>query len=92
MGVASKPHPALPLHDELQFAGMRRGPDAKDVFSLDRAIAARTNPGAPPTANVTAEIPRWKNMLGAVSGGKRQEQGEIKAFCPDHEAFMKEEE
>lgn len=36
------------------------GPDAKDVFDLDRALAARTNPGAPSIENVRAEIARWK--------------------------------
>jgi len=30
--------------------------DAKSVFSLDRALAARTNPGAPSPENVKAEI------------------------------------
>ena len=39
------------------------GPDAKEVFSLDRALAARTNPGAPSIANVIAEISRWKKAL-----------------------------
>jgi argininosuccinate lyase len=39
------------------------GPDAKDVFSLDRALAARTNPGAPSIANVRSEIARWKSHL-----------------------------
>lgn len=34
--------------------------DAKSVFSLDRALAARTNPGAPSVENVKAEIERWK--------------------------------
>ena len=40
------------------------GPDAKDVFSLETALAARTNPGAPSIANVAAEIVRWKSLLG----------------------------
>jgi argininosuccinate lyase len=39
------------------------GPDAKAVFSLETALAARTNPGAPSIANVTAEIARWKSLL-----------------------------
>ena len=39
------------------------GPDAKDVFSLDRALASRTNPGAPSVENVTSEIARWKAAL-----------------------------
>jgi argininosuccinate lyase len=41
------------------------GPDAAAVFSLERALASRTNPGAPSVANVTAEIARWKKALGA---------------------------
>jgi argininosuccinate lyase len=39
------------------------GPDAKNVFSLETALAARTNTGAPSISNVTAEIARWKSML-----------------------------
>ena len=34
--------------------------DAKSVFSLDRALAARTNPGAPNPGNVKAEIAKRK--------------------------------
>ncbi len=37
--------------------------DAKEVFSLDRALAARTNPGAPSIANVRAEIDKWLDLL-----------------------------
>ncbi len=40
------------------------GADAKEVFSLERALAARTNPGAPSIANVKSEIARWKQVLG----------------------------
>ncbi len=36
---------------------------AKDVFSLDRALAARTNPGSPSVENVRSEIRRWKAAL-----------------------------
>jgi len=39
------------------------GPDAKEVFSLERANKARTNPGAPSAENVNAEIGRWKKHL-----------------------------
>ena len=39
------------------------GPDAKDVFSLERALEARSNPGAPSITNVRAEIRRWKKDL-----------------------------
>jgi argininosuccinate lyase len=41
------------------------GPDAKDVFSLSRALEARTNPGAPSIANVNAEITKWRGCLQA---------------------------
>lgn len=40
------------------------GADAREVFSLDRALAARTNPGAPSIENVKAEITRWNGILG----------------------------
>jgi argininosuccinate lyase len=36
---------------------------AAEVFSLDRALAARTNPGAPSPANVRAEIARWRDEM-----------------------------
>ncbi|MFT4177014.1 MAG: argininosuccinate lyase [Luteolibacter sp.] len=36
------------------------GEDAKEVFSLERALGARTNPGAPSLENVKEEIARWK--------------------------------
>jgi len=34
--------------------------DASSVFSLARALAARTNPGAPSVENVRAQIGRWR--------------------------------
>jgi argininosuccinate lyase len=37
--------------------------DAKDVFSLETALAARTNKGAPSIANVKTEIARWKILF-----------------------------
>lgn len=37
--------------------------DAASVFSLDRALAARSNPGAPSVSNVRADIARWKQTL-----------------------------
>ncbi len=37
--------------------------DAKDVFSLERAMAARTNTGSPSPLNVQNEISRWQKML-----------------------------
>jgi len=35
----------------------------KSVFSLETALAARTNPGAPSVANVKSEIESWKACL-----------------------------
>lgn len=37
--------------------------DASSVFSLEKALAARTNPGAPSIENVRAQIARWKASL-----------------------------
>lgn len=34
--------------------------DAKSVFNLQRALAARINPGSPAVENVKSEIARWK--------------------------------
>ncbi|MDP0489514.1 MAG: argininosuccinate lyase [Verrucomicrobiota bacterium JB023] len=34
-----------------------------EVFNLDRALAARTNPGAPSPVNVSAEVTRWEQRL-----------------------------
>ena len=39
------------------------GPDAREIFSLDRALAARTNPGSPSLANIQGEVLRWKKSL-----------------------------
>ena len=39
------------------------GADTKDVFDLQTALAARTNPGAPSIDNVRAEVARWKKSL-----------------------------
>ena len=39
------------------------GADAKDVFHLQTALAARTNPGAPSVENVRSEVARWKASL-----------------------------
>jgi argininosuccinate lyase len=38
--------------------------EASQVFSLDHALAARTNPGSPSIDNVRAEIRRWSQQLG----------------------------
>jgi argininosuccinate lyase len=35
----------------------------KSVFSLETALAARTNPGAPSVANVKREIEKWRESL-----------------------------
>jgi argininosuccinate lyase len=40
------------------------GEDAAAVFSIERALASRSNPGSPSIANVRAEILRWKGRLG----------------------------
>ncbi len=49
--------------DQLDLAAIdpSYGPDAKDVFSLDRALKSRTNPGAPSVENILKEIEAWKN-------------------------------
>jgi argininosuccinate lyase len=39
--------------------------DAKTVFNLPRALAARTNPGSPSLDNVKSEIHRWRHQLAA---------------------------
>lgn len=41
------------------------GATAKDVFSLETALKARTNPGAPSIENVKSEVARWKAALNA---------------------------
>lgn len=52
--------------DQLDFPSIdpAYGPDAKEVFSLDRALTARTNPGAPSVENVLAQIAKWSARLG----------------------------
>ena len=37
--------------------------DASSVFSLETALKARTNPGAPSIENVLTQIARWKDQL-----------------------------
>jgi argininosuccinate lyase len=37
--------------------------DASSVFSLETALKARTNPGAPSIENVKSEVARWNNTL-----------------------------
>ena len=62
--VAEALRSGTPL-DKLDFPALSPefGADAKNVFSLGRALAARTNPGAPSPANVAAEIARWQAAL-----------------------------
>ena len=51
--------------DQLDLAAIDSafGPDANAVFSLETALAARTNPGAPSISNVKSEIARRKSAL-----------------------------
>jgi argininosuccinate lyase len=51
--------------DQLDLAAIdpAYGPDAKEVFSLERALESRVNPGAPSIANVKAELCRWRGLL-----------------------------
>jgi argininosuccinate lyase len=58
--IASK----TPL-DQLDLAAIdpSYGPDANDVFSLERALESRSNPGSPSIANVRAEIARWNALI-----------------------------
>ncbi len=39
------------------------GEDAKEVFDLKKALAARTNPGAPSVQNVKDQVKRWQATL-----------------------------
>ncbi len=63
--VAEALRSGTPL-DQLDFPALDPafGADAAAVFSLDRALAARRNPGAPSIANVQAEIQRWREIPG----------------------------
>jgi len=51
--------------DQLDLAAIdpAYGPDAKEVFSLERALKVRTNPGSPSIDNVRAEISRWHALI-----------------------------
>ncbi|MGB2012074.1 MAG: argininosuccinate lyase, partial [Akkermansiaceae bacterium] len=48
---------------DLSRASDHYGTDAKDVFDLKAALAARTNTGAPSVENVQAQVERWQNSL-----------------------------
>ncbi|NNM29657.1 MAG: argininosuccinate lyase [Akkermansiaceae bacterium] len=63
--VAKSIETQTPL-DELDLAEVSKhfGDDTAAIFDLDRALAARTTPGAPSPANVNAEIERWREKLG----------------------------
>ena len=37
--------------------------DASEVFSLESALRARTNPGSPSVENVQREVERWQTYL-----------------------------
>jgi len=37
--------------------------DASSVFSVQKALASRTNPGSPSIANVKAQVARWRSSL-----------------------------
>jgi len=51
--------------DQLDFPAIdpAYGPDAKDVFCIERALKSRTNPGAPSIANILAELEKWRAKL-----------------------------
>jgi argininosuccinate lyase len=61
--VAHAIETATPLN-EVDFPALDPafGADAAEVFSLERALAARTNPGAPSVANVIEQITRWQKL------------------------------
>jgi len=62
--VAESIRSGTPL-DQLDLAAIdpAYGPGAKEVFSVERALAARSNPGSPSIANVRAEILKWQAVL-----------------------------
>ena len=66
--VAEALRSGIPL-DQLDFPALDPafGADAGAVFSLERALAARSNPGSPSIANVRAEIQRWQQTLRQFS-------------------------
>ena len=62
--VAEAVATGVPL-DQLDLAAIdpAYGPDAKEVFSIERALESRTNPGAPSIQNVLSELERWRAAL-----------------------------
>jgi argininosuccinate lyase len=63
--VAAAERTGVPL-DRLDFGALDPAfpPDSAAVFALDRALAARSNPGSPAPENVRAEVARWLGRLG----------------------------
>ena len=61
MAVAESVKTGTPL-DQLDLPSLDPAftPEAAEVFSLEKALAARTNPGSPSVENVRAEIERRK--------------------------------
>jgi argininosuccinate lyase len=49
--------------DEMQLIEPHLGPDATDIFKLDRAMAKREMPGAPGTIQVKGQLRRWQKKL-----------------------------
>ncbi|MCU0780103.1 MAG: argininosuccinate lyase [Akkermansiaceae bacterium] len=64
--VAEAIRTGTPL-DQLNFPALDPAfpADSASVFSLERALSARTNPGSPSPANTRAEIDRHRNQAGA---------------------------
>ncbi len=62
--VAESVKSGVPL-DELDLKAIDEAytDEMKSVFSLETALAARTNPGAPSVANVKREVERWRSCL-----------------------------
>ncbi len=59
--VAASIETKTPLNQlDLSAISSHYGANAKDVFNLETALAARTNPGSPNIDNVKAQILRWR--------------------------------
>ncbi len=64
LAVAASVNTKTPLNElDLSQISEHYGADANDVFNLQKALAARTNQGAPSIQNVKSEIARWKSSL-----------------------------
>ena len=59
---AGKPLNRLSLA-ELQSVNRQFGPDALDVFNLEKALARRTGTGAPSRAQIQKQFSRWRKIL-----------------------------